>query len=135
MDFLTMLQIIEYLQKNDFYVYIVSGSDRFLVRALIDGHINLQNEYIIGTEVSIVASHQGEIDGFDYTYTKENDLIFNGTLINKNLNMNKVYNIIKEIGRIPAFHLEIQVEMRVWLIIYFQIKNIERRHLCYYVMI
>ena len=96
-----MLQVIEYLQKNDFIVYIVSGSDRFLVRALIDGHINVPNEHIIGTEVSIIASHQGEVDGLDYSFTKEDELIFNGTLIQKNLNMNKVYNIIKEIGKIP----------------------------------
>ena len=96
-----MLQVIEYLQKNDFIVYVVSGSDRFLVRALIDGHINIQKEHIIGTEVSIVASHQGDIDGLDYSFTKEDELIFNGTLISKNLNMNKVYNIIKEIGKIP----------------------------------
>lgn len=99
--FKPMLQVIEYLQKNDFSVYIVSGSDRFLVRALVDGHINLQKENIIGTEVSIIASHQGDINGLDYTFTKEEDLIFNGTLINKNLNMNKVYNIIKEIGKKP----------------------------------
>ena len=96
-----MLQVIEYLQKNDFIVYIVSGSDRFLVRALVDGHINIQNEYIIGTEVSIIATNQGDIDGLDYTFSKDDDLIFNGTLIKKNLNMNKVYNIIKEIGKKP----------------------------------
>ena len=96
-----MLQVIEYLQKNEFTVYVVSGSDRFLVRALIDGHINIPNENIIGTEVSIIASHQGKTDGLDYIFTKEDELIFNGTLIGKNLNMNKVYNIIKEIGKIP----------------------------------
>ena len=99
--YLPMIQVIEYLKKNDFTVYIVSGSDRFLVRAIVDGHINIPKNQIIGTDTRIVASQQGDNDGFNYTFNTSEALIFKGEYLIKNLQMNKVHNIIKEIGKIP----------------------------------
>ena len=96
-----MLEVIDYLQKNDFIIYIVSGTDRFTVRAIIEGHINIPKSQVIGTEAKIVADNQGDIDGLDYIFQKGDKLQFKGELVSKNLNMNKVYNIIKEIGKIP----------------------------------
>ena len=96
-----MLEVIDYLQKNDFIIYVVSGTDRFTVRAIIEGHINIPKSQVIGTEAKIIADNQGEIDGLDYIFQKGDKLQFKGELVSKNLNMNKVYNIIKEIGKIP----------------------------------
>ena len=96
-----MLQVIEYLKSNGFTVYVVSGTDRFLVRAIVDGHINIPKNQIIGTDTRIVASQQDGVDGFNYTYIKDDDLIFKGEFLIKNLQMNKVHNIIKQIGKIP----------------------------------
>ena len=99
-----MIEVVEYLRKNDFLVYIVSGSDRFTVRALADKHINVPKNQIIGSEGYIIASNQGEIDGFNYTFnnTLLDELIFEGKFIVKNLYMNKVYHIIREIGKKPV---------------------------------
>ena len=97
-----MLEVIEYLQENDFIIYIVSGSDRFTVRTLIEGHINIPKNYVIGTEARMVASHQGETDGFIYTFRQDDEMVFEGKLIIKNLYMNKVHNMIREIGQIPV---------------------------------
>jgi len=36
-----MLELIDYLQKNDFKVYVLTGTDTFVSRAIIDGHINI----------------------------------------------------------------------------------------------
>ena len=96
-----MLQVVEYLQKNDFIIYILSGSDRYLVRAIIDGHVNIPSNYIIGTDAGVIATHQGDIDGLNYIYRKDDELIFQGKLIVKNLQMNKVQHIIREIGKTP----------------------------------
>ena len=42
-----MLQIIDYLQANDFKVYIVSGTDRLIVRGLIQDVIDIpRNQFI-----------------------------------------------------------------------------------------
>ena len=34
-----MIELIEYLQKNEFNIYITSGTDRFQVRSVIEGHL------------------------------------------------------------------------------------------------
>ena len=96
-----MLQVIEYLQKNDFIVYVITGTDRFTARVLIEDHINIPKSQIIGTEALLVAKNQGNKTGLDYKYTINDELQFKGELVRKNLNMNKVYYIMKEIGKKP----------------------------------
>ena len=97
-----MKELIELLQKNDFLVYIVSGSERFLVRAAIDKHINIPANYIIGSEANIISSNQNNMDNLNYTFQIDDDLIFDGEFISKNLYMNKIYHIIREIGKKPV---------------------------------
>ena len=96
-----MLELIEYLQKNDFIIYIVTATERFTSRAIIEGHLNIPTSHIIGTETKIVANNQNSTDSVDYIFQKNDILIFNGTFISKNSNLNKVLYILKEIGKVP----------------------------------
>jgi phosphoglycolate phosphatase-like HAD superfamily hydrolase len=96
-----MLELVEYLQKNDFIIYIVTGTDTFICRAIIDGHINIPKNHIIGTETLIIADNQKDMDSIDYKYSRKDELIFKGQLVSKNTNMHKVYYIAKEIGKFP----------------------------------
>jgi phosphoglycolate phosphatase-like HAD superfamily hydrolase len=96
-----MLEVIDYLQDNDFLIYICSGTDRFTVRALVDGKINIPKGNIIGTESLIVGNYQNETDYFEYVYHQNESLILKGEFVVKNLYMYKVYHIIREIGKIP----------------------------------
>ena len=98
-----MLQIVEYLQANDFTVYIVSGTDRFIVREIIkDSPLNVPPAQIIGSDSSLVATYQGETDGLQYQFSDSDELIFGGEFIIKNLKMNKVKVIAQEIGVQPV---------------------------------
>ena len=97
-----MVEVVNYLKKNNFTVYIVSGSDRFTVRSAVDGKLDIPKNNIIGSEYRVIASHQGNISGFDYTFNTTNDILINsGELVVKNLYMNKVHQIIREIGQTP----------------------------------
>ena len=96
-----MLELIDFLQRNDFKVYVLTGTDTFITRAIIDGHINIPENQIIGTETKIISDNQDDKSGLDYKYNRNDSLKFKGELINKNLNMNKVYYIMKEIGKLP----------------------------------
>ena len=97
-----MLELIEYIQKNDFQVYITSGTDRYQVRAVVDGHIDIPPSNVIGSEYEIVAKNQGNVSGHEYTYNKINDdFRFNSKFNRKNLKTNKVIGIIREIGKHP----------------------------------
>lgn len=97
-----MLEVIEYLQKNDFNVYVVSGTDRYQVRTVIDGHINIPKSNVIGSDYRIKATNQGNTKGnlYEYDYLRDK-FNFDGEFLGKNLKTNKIIGIIKEIGKQP----------------------------------
>ncbi len=97
-----MVQVVDYLNEKDFTVYVVSGTDRFITRALCDGNIDIPYSQMIGSDENLVASNQGSEDGLDYTFDKKDKLITGGKFIIKNLKMNKVSVIAKEIGKQPV---------------------------------
>ena len=98
-----MIQVVNYLKANDFTVYVVSGTDRFIVRGAIeDSVLDVPPRQIIGSDETIVASHQDGEDGLTYQYKLEDQVITGGDFIIKNLKMNKVSVIQQEIGLQPV---------------------------------
>jgi len=98
-----MLQVIDLLEQNDFTVYIVSGTDRFIVRGLVKASpLNLPASQLIGSDESLVATDQGETDGFEYVFDDDDQLVMGGNFLVKNLDMNKVTVIQQEIGVQPV---------------------------------
>lgn len=97
-----MLQVVDYLQANDFKVYIVSGTDRLITRGLAEGVIDIPLAQMIGSDESLVASGQGDEDGLDYTFSKDDQLVTGGNFLIKNLKTNKVTVIQQEIGVQPV---------------------------------
>lgn len=97
-----MIQVIDYLQANDFTVYIVSGTDRLIVRGLIKGSVDIPRNQLIGSDELLVATGQGDVDGMEYTFTDQDKLVTGGQFIIKTLDMNKVTAIMTEIGIQPV---------------------------------
>ena len=97
-----MVSLVKYLDANDFTVYIVSGSDRNLIRGLIKDILPIPENRVIGMTYSTVATGQGDVDGLDYLYTADDDLVLGGDLIIKTIKMNKVSIIAEEIGKVPV---------------------------------
>ena len=98
-----MLQIIDYLKANDFTVYVVSGTDRFIVRGICyNSALDLPNGQIIGSDELLVATNQGDTDGLKYTFTDKDKLVLGGEFLIKNLKTNKVTVIAQEIGEQPV---------------------------------
>ena len=100
--YLPMLEVIDYLNDNGFICYVVSGGDRFLCRTLLKGTVKIPDERIIGTDVELEAAGQNGRDGLDYVYIPEEDVVRTDRLLGKNLKMNKVRQIVQEIGRQPV---------------------------------
>ena len=96
-----MLQVFDYLKANGFTCYVVSGSDRFICRALVDA-IGFEPNHVIGMDVKLRSSSQGTEEGVNYTMGKEEDLVRTDELIIKNLKTNKVLQITQEIGKVPV---------------------------------
>ena len=96
-----MLEVFDYLKANGFTYYVVSGSDRFICRALVES-IGIQPNRVIGMDVKLHSTGQGEVEGVNYTMGKEEDLVRTDELIIKNLKTNKVLQISQEIGKVPV---------------------------------
>ena len=98
-----MLEVVDYLIDNGFKVYIVSGTDRLIVRGLVkDSLLPVPAEQIIGSDETLVATEQGETDGLNYVFKDTDQLVLGGEFIVKNLKMNKVTVIMQEIGKQPV---------------------------------
>ena len=89
--YLPMLEVVSYLTENDFTVYVVSGTDRFIVRGIVYGSpLKVPPRQIIGSDETLVAPDQGDVDGLNYVYDDNDKLVLGGDFIIKNLKMNKV---------------------------------------------
>lgn len=100
--YLPMVEVIKYLQANQFQVYIVSGSERQLVRILVADMLKIPAANIIGSDMETLAAHQGDTDGLKYVYRKDDYLLRGGKLQVKNLQLNKTTAIAREIGKQPV---------------------------------
>lgn len=96
-----MLEIFDYLEDNQFTYYVVSGSDRYICRALTES-LGIPSNRVIGMDVELIASGQGDNDGVDYTMKPEEYLVRSENLLIKNLKTNKVKQISEEIGKVPV---------------------------------
>ena len=96
-----MLEVIDYLKANGFICYVVSGSDRFIVKALAEG-AGIERNYVIGTDVKLCSSGQGSEEGVNYTMGKEESIIRTEEFLIKDLKTNKVLQISQEIGKVPV---------------------------------
>ena len=100
--YLPMVEVVEYLQDHGFKCFVVSGSDRFIVRTFIEGMLDIPYENIIGSDTALAARDQGDTDGIEYVFTGEDTLVRTDRLIIKDLKTNKVLQIAQEIGRQPV---------------------------------
>ena len=108
MFYLPMIELVEYLQLNDFIIYVVSASDRFLVREYLKFHFKIPEQNVIASDVELIP--KSEMKNFEKTgklndylnFEKDDYLIRNGNLIKKNVNLSKVRMIAREIGKIPV---------------------------------
>ena len=97
-----MVQVIDYLEANGFTVYVCSGSDRLVVRGIVEGGLILAARYVIGTEELISAKNQGNKSGTEYVFSNEDELVLSGKIAAKNLKMTKVSMVAQQIGQCPV---------------------------------
>ena len=100
--YMPMVEVVSYLNANKFTVYIVSASERDLLRVLVDGVMDIEPNHIIGTDHTYTTAN---IDGNrpDRFFLKPDDqLLRGGGLLELRLQTNKVYAIKREIGKQPV---------------------------------
>ena len=98
--YLPMIEVISYLKANDFKIFLISGADRDYLRTSAE-ILPVDSDNMIGTDYKYVATNQGDTDGMDYTLTPD-DKVVRGDFVSKDINMNKVSNMAREIGKQPV---------------------------------
>ncbi len=96
-----MLEVINYLKDHDFEVYMVSACEREVVRAACVP-LGIDTDHIIGSDLSMVASGQGDESALDYTFSLTDKLLTGSTVYSGCANTNKVIAIAREIGQRPV---------------------------------
>ena len=96
-----MVEVVDYLNANDFTVYVCSGSDRATCRALLDGHVAINDNNMIGSDAAYVPNtYKGSIEeGYEYTY--EDKMIRSGMSISDCWRGEKSDRIAIELGKQP----------------------------------
>ncbi len=97
-----MLELVRLLAAREFRVYVCSGSDRLILREVVPPVIDLPPDRLIGSDTVLVARRQNGADGLSYTYRRDDELVLGGKCVIKNLQMNKIPAIVKEIGVQPV---------------------------------
>jgi len=97
-----MLQVIEYLQANDFTVYVVTGTERTMAQELTKGVLNVPTTNVMGSDVQIVATGQGDASGDGYQLASDDQIVLGGAAIKQLKQLNKVTTIVNEIGKQPV---------------------------------
>jgi len=100
--FRPMVQILEYLDENDFVIYIVSGTDRDLDRITMDYFYHIPYYQIIGTDCYNEGSHHDDVNYLEYHYDADEVVMRDSTRIVKNVKSGKIMQIYQEIGQRPV---------------------------------
>ena len=97
-----MVELVQKLQENDFTIYIVTATERNIVREVIKGTLDIPASNVIGTEYGYTATGQGDAEDTDYTFQAMDKVVFDGNYYGENAKMSKVDAIVREIGKQPV---------------------------------
>ena len=97
-----MVELFEKLQQNGFTVYIVTATERNIVREVIAGTLRIPASQVIGTEYGYTTTGQGDMADTDYTFQPSDRIVFDGSYYGENAKTSKVDAIVREIGQQPV---------------------------------
>ena len=83
-------------------MYIVTATERNIVREVIRGTLNIPPAQVIGTEYGYIATSQGDEADTDYTFQPADQIVFDGNYYGENAKTSKVDAIVREIGQQPV---------------------------------
>ena len=97
-----MVELFQTLQENGFTNYVVTATERNIVRFIIEDTLDIPASNVIGTEYGYTATGQGETPDGDYTFAPTDEVVFDGTYAGENAKTSKVDSIVREIGKQPV---------------------------------
>ncbi len=97
-----MIEVINFLKDNDFDVWIVSASERELVRAMVE-RFDIPCDHVVGADVPYTASGRTDEEACDYNMGKDEEIVLGTPLDIMNRGKScKPAAIAREIGKRPV---------------------------------
>ena len=97
-----MIEVINYLQANDFDVWMVSACEREVVRALVE-RFGIPYDHVIATDVPYVASGNDGKPADEYDISQDEDFVLGAPLDEVEVGKSgKPEAIVREIGKRPV---------------------------------
>jgi len=100
--FRPMVEILEYLDQNDFIIYIVSGTDRDFDRIIMDEFYHVPYYQVIGSDCYNEGSNHDDVYYLEYQYDSDEEVMRDSTRIIKNVKSSKIMQMYQEIGQNPV---------------------------------
>jgi len=97
-----MYEVLEYLDQNDFIIYLCSGTDRDAVRLLVDNFYHIPYYQVIGSDCYNEGSHHDDEYYLEYQYDNDEQVMRDSTRIIKNVKSSKIMQMYQEIGQQPV---------------------------------
>ncbi|MDO4798159.1 MAG: HAD family hydrolase [Coriobacteriales bacterium] len=97
-----MIEVINYLQANDFDVWMVSACEREFVRAAVPTVLDIPADHIIGTDVAYNSTKQGDKAYDEYSMELGEDILLGEPLGQETGETGKSIAIMREIGKRPV---------------------------------
>ena len=96
-----MREVIDYLQANEFEVWIVSASEREVVRGVVE-RLGIEPDHVIGADTSYATTKQGAEAADEYTMGQDEDVVLSVPTVDNCSQTGKVLAIAREIGKRPV---------------------------------
>lgn len=100
--FKPMTEVITYLEKNDFKVFICSGTDRDADRIMVSGFCDIPMYQVIGSDCYSEGSKHDEVYYLDYQFDTDEAIMRDYRRIIKNVKSSKIIQMAQEIGQKPV---------------------------------
>lgn len=96
-----MVEVVKFLQQNDFNIYIVTAGERDFARALAKSRFDIPYDHVIGVDNNIVSSKQGSVPASEYNMGQDEKVTYGGRQSEPRGKMGKVVMMEQEIGIRP----------------------------------
>ena len=73
--YLPMVEVLSYLEANDFTIYIITGGERDLARIIVKDALRLEPNYIIGYDMVKLPNHLGSTSIYHYIYQAKDSIV------------------------------------------------------------
>lgn len=95
-----MVEVIEYLKANDFEVWMVSASQREIVRAVVE-RLGIEPDHVIANDLGYATTGQGSEGSLDYNMVQTEEIVLTTPLYDDCEKVGKSLAIAREIGKRP----------------------------------